>query len=182
MIDRNAALKKLREYKPDGHQLEHALNSEAIMRALAPRFGADPDTWGLAGLLHDIDFPLTTTDYAAHGVKAVAMLREIDGMTDEIIQAIQAHNSEYTGVMPASHLDTALRAAETVTGLVHSAALMRPTGMEGMESRSIKKKMKDKSFAAAVNRDRIRECEQIGLSLDDFLEISIGAMAERAVK
>ncbi|MDR1125227.1 MAG: HDIG domain-containing protein [Deltaproteobacteria bacterium] len=179
MIDRDAALKKLREYKPDGHQLDHALNSEAIMRALAPRFGGDPDTWGLAGLLHDIDFPLTSADYSAHGLKAVPMLREIDGMTDEIIQAVQAHNYEYTGVEPASPMDLALRPAETVTGLIHSAALMRPTGLAGMEPRSIKKKMKDKNFAAAVSRDRIRECEKIGLSLEEFLEISISAMTER---
>ena len=78
--------------------------------------------------------------------------------------------------MPQSRLDYALRCAETVTGLVGAAALMRPTGYEGMESKSIKKKMKDKAFAASVNRDNIRECEKIGLELDAFLTLVIAAM------
>ena len=177
MINREAALEKLKSYQPDSYQYQHALYSEAIMRALAPRFEADPDVWGLCGLLHDIDFPLTKHTPEQHGLKAKELLEGIDGMTDEIVNAIMAHNSEHTGVQPSCDLDYALRCSETVTGLICAAALMRPTGMEGMEPKSIKKKMKDKAFAAAVSRENIRECEKIGLPLDDFLAIAIKAMS-----
>ncbi|MDL2307727.1 HD domain-containing protein [Desulfovibrio sp. OttesenSCG-928-C06] len=177
MINRDAALEKLKSYQPDSYQYQHALYSEAIMRAMAPRFDADPDAWGLCGLLHDVDFPLTKSTPEQHGLKAKELLEGFEGVDSEIMHAIMAHNSEYTGVEPSSNLDYALRCAETVTGMISAAALMRPTGMEGMEPKSIKKKMKDKAFAAAVNRDNIRECEKIGLPLDEFLAIAIKAMS-----
>ena len=176
-MNRDQAIERLKQYRPDNYQYQHALYSEAIMRALAPRFDADPDFWGLCGLLHDVDFPLTKDNPDEHGLKAKELLDGLDGVTDEMLGAIMAHNSECTGREPASNLDYALRAAETVTGLIVAAALVRPTGMEGMEPKSIKKKMKDKAFAAAVSRERIKECEKIGLSLDEFLDISIKAMS-----
>ena len=178
MIDREAALALLREFNPEPHMLQHALASEAVMRALARHFGEDEELWGLAGLLHDVDYPLTKDAPERHGVQAVGILG--DKVPAEAVYAIQAHNSECTGVEPKSRLDFALRAGETITGLVNAAALMRPTGMEGMEVKSLKKKMKDKAFAAAVSRDRIRECERMELPLDAFLGIAIVAMTPLA--
>ncbi len=177
MLDRAAALDLIHAYSPEPHMVQHALASEAVMRALAGHFGEDAETWGLAGLLHDVDYPLTKDTPEQHGVKAGELLR--GKLPDEVVDAVQAHSSEYSGVMPKTRMDTALRAAETVTGLISAAALVRPTGMEGMQASSLKKKMKDKAFAAAVSRERIKECESIGLPLDAFLTIAIGAMTPK---
>lgn len=179
MITRDEALALIKSQNPEPHMIQHALASEAVMRELAGHFGEDPDIWGMAGLVHDVDFPHTKDDPDRHGVLAVEILN--GKMPDAIITAVQAHNSECTGIMPESRLDYALRAAETVTGMVSAAALVRPTGYDGMEAKSVKKKMKDKAFAANVSRERIRECEKIGLSLDDFLTKSISAMATMGV-
>ena len=154
--------------------LQHAQASEAVMRALAAHFGEDVELWGLAGLLHDVDYPETKDTPEQHGVRAMEILE--GKLPAEALAAIKAHNSECTGSEPETRMDYALRAAETITGLINAAALMRPTGMEGMEIKSLKKKMKDKAFAASVNRDRIRECEKVALPLDDFLRIAITAM------
>lgn len=174
MLERTAALALLSEYNPEPQQLRHALASEAVMRALARHFGEDELVWGLTGLLHDVDYAQTKNTPEEHGLRAASILN--DGLPAAAVYAIQAHNSECTGVEPVQRLDFALRAGETVTGLISAAALMRPTGMQGMEVKSLKKKMKDKAFAATVNRDRIRECERIGLALDDFLGLAIRAM------
>ena len=99
-------------------------------------------------------------------------------LPEEALAAIRAHNGEMTGCAPQTRFDYALRCGETITGLISAAALMRPTGYEGMEVKSIKKKMKDKAFAASVCRDSIRQCEQAGLPLDAFLSLSIAAMRD----
>jgi putative nucleotidyltransferase with HDIG domain len=153
---------------------QHGLASEAVMRSLARHFGEDEQIWGLTGLLHDLDYPMTKDRPEQHGRIAADLLA--GKLPEQAVTAVMAHNSEYTGFEPRTRLDFALRAAETVTGLITAAALMRPTGMEGMEVKSLKKKMKDKAFAAAVSRERIRECEHTGLLLDDFLGIAIAAM------
>ncbi len=178
MLTRDAALDLIKRQNPEHHLVQHALASEAVMRALARHFSEDEALWGLIGLVHDVDFPHTKETPEQHGIMAEALLA--GAVPEEAVTAIKAHNSECTGVEPQSRLDFALRAAETVTGMVTAAALVRPTGMEGMEARSLKKKMKDKAFAAAVNRERIRECEKIGLSLDEFLTLAIGAMSGNA--
>lgn len=175
MFSRDEALELIKAQNPEHHMVQHALASEAVMRELAAHFGEDGELWGMAGLVHDVDFPHTKDDPGRHGMMAVDLLA--GKMPEEAVRAVQAHNSECTGVTPGSRLDFALRAAETVTGMISAAALVRPTGYEGMEAKSVKKKMKDRAFAASVSRERIRECEKIGLSLDDFLALSIKAMA-----
>ncbi len=181
MIDRQSALALLAEQKTPPSLLQHALASEAIMRALAQHFGEDEDLWGLTGLLHDLDYPATAEDAARHGLDTAEMLT--GQLPDEALTAICAHNAEMNGAAgPASRFDYALRCGETVTGLISAAALMRPTGMEGMEVKSIKKKMKDKAFAASVCRDNIRQCAEAGLELDAFLALSIEAMRAHAAE
>jgi len=174
MMTREDALVLLQGYRPEPHMMQHALASGAVMRALARHFGEDEQLWGLTGLLHDLDYPMTKDAPEQHGLKAAELLA--GKLPEQAVTAIKAHNSGHTGCEPGARLDFALRAAETVTGLITAAALMRPTGMEGMEVKSLKKKMKDKAFAAAVCRDRIRECERMGLPLDEFLTIAITAM------
>jgi len=173
MLERSAALDLLAQYTPEPHMRQHALSSEAVMRALAVHLREDEEIWGLAGLLHDIDYAQTRDNPSQHGLSAMHILA--GRLPQAALDAIQAHN-DMTGKEPCSPFDFSLRAAETVTGLISAAARMRPTGMEGMEAKSLKKKMKDKAFAASVSREHIRECERIPLSLDDFLGIAIKAM------
>ena len=147
MLDREQALALLNELGPEKHLIQHALASEAVMRALARHLGEDEEVWGLTGLLHDLDYPLTHEDPAKHGL--VGAERIGDRLPDEALHAIRAHNGEMTGVAPSSAFDYALRCGETVTGLVVTAALVRPTGMEGMQASSLKKKMKDRHLPPA---------------------------------
>ena len=175
MLARDEAYALLLDQKPEHHLVAHALESEAVMRGLAEKLGHDPELWGTTGLLHDIDFPHTKNTPEQHGLMAQDLLA--GKLPDEALYAIAAHNSEYTGREPKSVFDYALRAGESVTGLISAAALVRPTKMEGMKPKSLKKKMKDKSFAAAVDRGRIRDCEQAGLDLTDFLLVAIAAIA-----
>ena len=181
MIERQSALTLLADQKTPPSLLQHALASEAIMRALAQHFGENEDIWGLTGLLHDLDYPATAENAARHGLDTAEMLA--GQLPDEALTAIRAHNAEMNGAAgPASRFDYALRCGETVTGLISAAALMRPTGMEGMEVKSIKKKMKDKAFAASGCRDNIRQCAEAGLELDAFLALSIEAMRVHAAE
>lgn len=176
MLSRERALELLRAQNPDAHLMNHALQSEAIMRGLARQLEQDEELWGLSGLLHDIDFPMTKDAPEQHGLMALDLLK--GELPEEALYAISAHNTEGTGVEPKSTLDFALRAAESATGLISANALVRPDGMSGMKPKSLKKKMKEKAFAANVDRDRIRECEKIDLPLDAFFQIGIDSMQD----
>lgn len=180
MIERDAALKLLADHGAPETLLQHALAAEAIMRALAGHCGEDEQVWGLTGLLHDLDYPRTAAAPEKHGLETAQLLAGL--LPEEALTAIRAHNGEMNGVMPQSRFDYALRCGETVTGLISAAALMRPTGLEGMEPKSIKKKMKDKAFAASVSRDNIRQCAEVGLELDAFLALAIEAMRAKAAE
>lgn len=180
MISREAALDLLKAQQPDMHLLNHSLQTEAVMRGLAARFGEDAGLWGLAGLLHDVDFSHTKETPEKHGLMAMDILG--DALPEEALHAVKAHNSEYTGCTPVSRLDFALRAGESVTGLVSANALVRPEGMAGMKPKSLKKKMKEKAFAANVDRERIREFEKIGLEDGEFFQIAIDAIAPIAAE
>jgi len=174
MLERENALALLRKHCHEENTIRHSLASEAVMRALARQSAQDENAWGLVGLLHDLDYAMTKHDPQQHGTKTAELLK--DALLPEQLTAIVAHNSEYTNVEPSSQLDFALRAGETVTGLITAAALVRPTGIEGMKASSLKKKMKDKAFAASVSRERIQECEKLGLTLEQFLTLAIDAM------
>lgn len=180
MIDRNEALTVLRELAPEPHLVQHALASEAVMRGLARHFGEDEELWGLTGLLHDWDYPRTASNPSRHGLDTAERLT--GELPEDALQAIRAHNAECNGSAVHSRLDVALRCGETVTGLISAAALVRPTGMEGMQASSLKKKMKDKAFAASVNREIIRQCTDMGLELDQFLTLAIEAMTPVAAE
>ncbi|SDB47565.1 hypothetical protein SAMN05660653_02332 [Desulfonatronum thiosulfatophilum] len=178
MLTREEAWELLASKGQERHMLHHALETEAVMRGLARRLEQDEDVWGLTGLLHDLDFHETKDIPDEHALRAATWLA--DALPGEALQAIRAHNGERNGIMPAAQFDYALRCAETVTGLVSAAALVRPTKLDGLGAKSLKKKMKDKAFAAAVNREIIRECERVGVSLDDFLNDAVASIAEIA--
>lgn len=180
MLTHDEALELIKAQNPEPHLINHGLQTEVIMRALAERLDADVELWGITGLLHDLDYPQTKEAPEGHGIKTREMLE--GKLPEDALYAITAHNEEYTGISAKSQFDYALRAAETVTGLISAAALVRPTRMEGMKAKSLKKKMKDKSFAASVNRERIRECDKLGIELGDFLTLSIAAMTDIAAE
>jgi len=178
MIAREEALGLLAGHGVKAGLLQHSLASESVMRGLAERFGEDQALWAMAGLLHDIDYPATESCPERHGLDGAKLLEGL--LPEEALHAIRAHNGEMNGTAVETLLDRALRCGETVTGLVTAAALVRPTGIEGMEVKSLKKKLKDKAFAAGVNRETVKSCTDMGLALEDFLGLAIASMAKDA--
>ena len=175
MITRDEAFELLKKHNSETNLINHALESEAVMRGLAAKLGKDEELWGITGLLHDLDYAVTKDIHDRHGLDSVELLK--GKLPDDALAAIRRHASEMNGAEdPETDFDFALRCGETVTGLVHAGALVRPTKIDGMKPKSLKKKMKDKAFAASVNRDCIRECDKIGLELGDFLQIAIAAV------
>ncbi len=182
-ISREQAIELLRKYDGDKSDWNHYLESEAIMRALAQKFGEDVEYWGMLGLLHDIDWGITRENSKEHLTKAPEIL-ESAGFDEEFISIVISHGYGFdcAGLKDKKRekkVEHALAAAETITGLIHAYALMRKT-MQGMDASGLKKKYKDKRFAAAIDREIIIECELIGLSLDEFFALSIGAMQKIA--
>ncbi len=179
-INREEALELLQQNTTEAHLIQHALAAEAVLQGLAKHFNEDENLWGLTGLLHDLDYSQTANSPEKHGLISAEMLG--DKLPQDSVNAIKAHNGEMNGTSPSTKLDYALRCGETVTGLIVTAALVRPTGITDMATKSLKKKMKDKAFAASVNRETIRECSKLDLELDQFLQISIDAMTARAAE
>jgi uncharacterized protein len=181
-MERIKALELLNEYVKNPKMISHCLASEAVMRALAVRLGENPDKWGLAGLLHDVDVETTNADPLTHAMVSVKIL-EKHNVDPEIIEAIMLHNED------ASHnqkrtkkFHHALAAGETITGLIFATALVYPDKqISSVKTKSITKRMKEKAFAASVKRENIMECEKIGLALEEFAEISLKAMQEMEI-
>jgi uncharacterized protein len=175
-ILREEAAALMEQYLESDSMRKHSLASEAIMRALAPRYGEDPEMWGLTGLLHDLDYNETREHMAQHGLTTARVLTE-HGVDAAIAEAIPFHNAENLGLTRSQPIHFALTAAETITGLLVAAALIHPDKkLASVKPSSVKKRMKAKEFARSVNRDHIRLCEQIGIPLDDFIAISLEAM------
>lgn len=177
-MTRDEALQLLHEYISNERMVSHCLASEAVMRALARRLGQDEEKWGLAGLLHDLDVEMVNADLNVHGLEAEKILKA-KGVDPEIIDAIKMHNEVAAGAERRTLFQHALAAGETVTGLITATAMVYPDKkVASVKPKSVVKRMKEKAFAASVNRDNIRECEKLGLTLDEFVQISLGAMAE----
>lgn len=157
------------------HLRRHMLATEAIMRAVAPRFGGDPEEWALAGLAHDIDSEETEADHTKHGAVAAALLGEL-GASAEMVHAVQAHNA-MTGVVAETPFDLALLAADQLSGLITAAALIRPDkSLHGVQLKSLRKRFRETAFARGVDRASIARCEDAGVPLDEFMEIGLAAM------
>lgn len=177
-ITREKALELLRTHIKKENMVIHSLASEAVMRALARRLGRDVEQWGIAGLLHDIDVEVTNADPKTHGKFAITMLSEQD-VDPEIIEAISLHNEEAADAPRSKEFHYALASGETITGLVVATTLIYPEKkLAVVKPKSVVKRMKEKSFAASVNRETIMECEKIGISIDEFASIAVDAMRE----
>jgi putative nucleotidyltransferase with HDIG domain len=166
----------LRDHITADNLRKHCLATEAVMRALAPRFDADADLWGMAGLLHDLDYDETKDDMGRHGEVTAGILRD-EGFPEEMIEAIRSHNADNLGIERTSPFGVALAAAESSTGLVSAMALILPSKkIADVKTKSVVKRMKEKSFARNVDRADIERAEEIGLSVRDFLDIAVTAM------
>lgn len=175
-MTRDEAEELLKSHVKSERMLAHSLASEAVLRALARRLGRDEEAWGLAGLLHDIDIEAVEGDLNRHGLEAAPILKKA-GVADEIAEAIVMHNEAVAGKVRNTELQHALAAGETITGLITAVTLVYPDKkIAGVKVKSVTKRMKEKAFAASVNREIIRECEKIGLNLDEFAGIAVTAM------
>jgi len=147
---------------------------EAIMVELAEFFKEDKQTWALAGLLHDIDFEQTKNSPEKHGLISCEIIR--GKVPDEVIEIIKSHN-EKTGFKAETKAQKAILAADAVSGLMIAAALVAPSKkLKDVEIASLKRRMKEKDFARAVNRQDILICEQIGIPLEQFLGLALVAL------
>ncbi|MBN2534560.1 MAG: HD domain-containing protein [Spirochaetales bacterium] len=175
-ITRERAIELLNEYIKNPSMIKHCLASEAVLGAIAEHLGEDRGKWAMAGLLHDLDVEITNADLHVHGRETVHLLKN-EGVDGEIIEAISLHNELSSGKKRSTKFHHALAAGETITGLIIAATLVYPDKkINSVKPKSIIKRMKEKAFAASVNRDIIRECEIIGIPLAGFAEISLKAM------
>jgi len=173
MPTREEALALLHEWVDNEGLINHMKAVEAAVRQYAREMGQDEETWGLAGLLHDLDWEKYPDE---HPLRAVDVLRS-RGYPEEVLQAILAHRYDFTNVQPESDLDRVLVACDELTGLINATALVRPTGIDDLTPKSVKKKMKDKAFAAGVDREDVRRgAELLGVDLDTHIAKVIAAM------
>ena len=175
-VTREQALALLKKYNQEPFHIQHALTVEAVMRWYAKELGyGDEDFWGLCGLLHDVDYEKYPEE---HCRKAPELLAEIDA-EDALVHAVCSHGyGIYSDMKPEHEMEKVLFAADELTGLIGAAARMRPSrSCTDMELSSLKKKFKDKRFAAGCSRDIIRTgAEQLGWELDRLLDMTLSAM------
>ena len=176
-MQRAEALRLVQANITNQNLVKHSLAVEAIMRALARRFGEDEERWGLTGLLHDIDYDATKDDFAKHTLIGSEMLADL-GVDPDIVYAVKVHN-EIHGLPRVSLLDKALFCTDPLTGLITAAALIRKERSLAIVTPDfILNRFGEKGFARGANRDTIRLCNEIGLGLDEFVATGLLAMQE----
>jgi uncharacterized protein len=169
-MDRETAIALCREKCLKETTVRHLISVEGVMRALARRFDQDEDLWGLTGMFHDLDQDHTGDDAEGHALLAAGWLREA-GVDERIVNGVLAHAYEQ---YRTDLMSKAVVHADAVAGLLVAAALVRPERATGMKVSSVKKKLKERSFAPGVNREEVTGVEEgIGLPLDEFIAISI---------
>ena len=178
-VNREDAYRLMCEYTTSQSLRGHMLAVEAAMRAYARRFGEDEQKWGIVGLLHDFDYE-RWPDPPHHPLKGSAILAE-HNYPDDVIYAIKSHADYLEDCPRVSRLDKTLYACDELAGLITATALVRPNRLEGLTAKSVRKKMKQKAFAANVNRDDIvRGAEDLGVELNEHLQFVIDAMLSAA--
>ena len=177
MLTRAEAVPLLQKNLRTENLIKHSLAVEAILEEMAKKLGEDSLLWGVTGLLHDLDYDFTKNEPEKHSQITVKVLADLLPM--EAINAIKAHNYQYTAQIPQTYLDKSLIAADAVSGLIIAAALIMPSKkLADVTSKTLLAKFKDKSFAAGCNRKRIELCEDMELELQGFLELSLNALKE----
>jgi putative nucleotidyltransferase with HDIG domain len=179
VISRDEAWALVTDWVESESLRRHCLAVEAAMRAYAGREGADPELWGATGLLHDADYERFPDLATGHPRMIMAEL-EHRGAPAEMIRAIASH-AESLGVEPEAPIERTLVAVDELCGFLVACAVVRPTGIHGLGAKSVRKKLKQPSFAAAVNRaDVVRGAEELGVELDDHIAFVIAALEPHA--
>lgn len=172
-MNRDEALELLKKHLKNKNLVKHCLAVEACMRAMASRLNQDVEKWGLAGILHDLDYEITEKSPELHTTETVKILKEI-GIDPDIIQAIQAHAGQ---VSCQSAMDWAIYSLDPLTGLIIAATLMHPSKkLKEVDVAFVQRRYKEKSFARGAKREDIEQCKNVGLELDEFISICLGAM------
>lgn len=178
-MSRDDDLRLLREYTQNESLIRHMLAVEAAVRAYARKLGHDEEKWGTVGLLHDFDYE-RWPDPPDHPLKGAAILAE-RGYPEDVIYAIKSHADYLEDCPRVTPMDKALYACDELCGFITACALVRPGRLEGLKAKSVRKKMKQASFAASVNRDDIfRGAEDFGVDLNEHVDFCIAAMQEIA--
>jgi len=173
-LNRNEILSSIRNNVQDKNMIRHMLATEAIMRTLARRLGENEEEWGITGLIHDIDVELVEGDMSSHSKLGADIAQEL-GANETMVHAILCHNEAH-GTPRETKLDKALFCADPLSGLITAAALIRPDKLNGLTTKSVMKRFREKSFAAGVNREQVAQCREIGLELEEFISLGIEAM------
>lgn len=174
-MNRDEALALLKKNLTNKNLFNHSLAVEAVMRRLAEHFGEDVEKWGLAGLLHDIDYDRTKDDPAKHSIEGAEILAGL-GLPDDIVYAVKVHNSRH-GLPRLSLMDKALFATDPLTGLIVAGALIRPEKkLAAIDVPFLLNRFSEKSFARGANRETIKACSETGLSLEEFMGLGLEAM------
>ncbi len=181
-MDREQALKLVKEKINNKNLVSHCLAVEAIMRGLAEELnerngnkGLDVDKWAMAGLVHDIDYAQTAKEPDKHSLIGAEILNDL-GFEDDIVYAVKVHNQMH-GLPFKNDLDKALYAADPISGLIVAAALVRPEKkLNAVNAESVLKRFGEKAFARGANREQIMACEELGINLKDFIDIALKSM------
>ena len=178
-VSRDDAWQLVTEWVESDSLRKHLLGVEAAMRAYARKWDEDEELYAVTGLVHDLDYeryPDLETGHPRHAIKELAGR----GYPREVIDAVAGH-ADFMGVPRETQMAKALYAVDEMSGFVGACALVRPTGIEGMKPKSVRKKMKQPSFAAAVDRGQLqRGAEELGVELDEHIQVVIDALAEHA--
>lgn len=172
-MNREEALTLLRAHLQNKNLVKHCFAVEACMRAMAVRLGFDPEPWGAAGLVHDLDYEMTEMSAELHTVETVKILEGL-GVDPAIVQAVRAHAGKAPCVSP---MDTAIYAIDPLTGLIVAATLMHPAKkIKNIDAEFVKRRYREKSFAKGARREDIETCRNLGLDLDEFISVCLAAM------
>jgi putative nucleotidyltransferase with HDIG domain len=178
-VSRQQAYDLLTEWVDSASLRRHMLAVEAAMRAYAPRFDGDVELWGVTGLLHDLDYERYPNLEDGHPRYALRELERLD-YPPELVRAVASH-ADFMGVPRETPMERALYAVDELSGFILACAYVRPDGLHGMTPKSVKKKLKQPSFAAAVDREELhRGAEELGVDFDEHLQIVITALAEHS--
>lgn len=174
-MNRSEAMELLKKNLKNKNLIKHCLAVEAVMANLAIHFGEDEEKWALAGLLHDIDYDSTKDDPHSHSLVGAEILSSA-GLPEDVVYAVKVHNEAH-GLPRNSLMDKALYATDPLTGLITAAALIRPEkSLFAVDVDSLVKRYGEKAFARGANRETIAACSELGLTLEEFMEISLDGM------
>ncbi len=175
MLSPEEALKTMKSYVSNENLQKHCLSTEVVMKTLAKKLKQDVEKWSLAGLLHDVDYMETSSDPSKHSLVAVDILKKID-VPEDVIYAVKVHN-EMHGFPRNSLLDKALYAVDPLTGFIVACVLITPEKkLNLIDVPFLQKRFKEKAFAKGANREQIASCEELDLSLEEFMGIGLKAM------